>query len=78
METVMTAMINTHAWNAQERLRFGSLLTGVLALPWTWARRLQQRRQLIGLLGQSEHVLKDVGLQRDVITREGLKPFWSA
>lgn len=72
----MAAMINTHAWNAERRS--GSALMAALALPWTWAQRWHERRELMGLLGQPEIALKDVGLQRDAITREGLKPFWNA
>ena len=45
-------------------------------LPWAWTRRVQRRRELMGMLGQPEYLLKDVGLQRSDITREGLKPFW--
>jgi uncharacterized protein YjiS (DUF1127 family) len=75
---VMTIMINTHAWHGARRNRLGSSLRAAIALPWTWVRRLRQRHELMGLLGQSEHQLKDVGLQRDAITREALKPFWSA
>lgn len=74
----MTAMINAHTWQAEKRLPPGASLARALASPWTWARRARQRHELMGLLGQSEHLLKDVGLQRDEITREGLKPFWSA
>jgi len=28
------------------------------------------------LLSQPDYLLKDIGLQRDVITREGMKRFW--
>jgi uncharacterized protein YjiS (DUF1127 family) len=52
--------------------RFGSLF----ALPLVWISRARRRRELMSLLGQSEHILKDLGLRRDQITREGLKPFW--
>ena len=49
-----------------------------MSLPVVWVRRVRQRRELMGLLGQPDHILKDVGLQRHDITREGLKPFWTA
>jgi len=52
--------------------RFGSLF----ALPLVWISRARRRRELMGLLGQPEHIFKDLGLQRDQITREGLKSFW--
>jgi uncharacterized protein YjiS (DUF1127 family) len=38
--------------------------------------RRQQRRELMGLLSLPDYLLKDIGLQRDDITREGLKHFW--
>jgi uncharacterized protein YjiS (DUF1127 family) len=41
-----------------------------------WIKRVRQRRELMGLMSQPDYLLKDVGLQRDEITREGLKPFW--
>jgi uncharacterized protein YjiS (DUF1127 family) len=49
-----------------------------VSLPVVWLRRARQRRELMGLLGQPDHILKDVGLQRHDITSEGLKPFWIA
>jgi uncharacterized protein YjiS (DUF1127 family) len=53
-------------------------LGSLLSLPFAWISRARRRRELMSLLGQSEHILKDIGLQRDQITREGLKPFWKA
>lgn len=74
----MTTTANTCEWNAEPRRRAGASFVAILALPWTWAQRWHERRELMGLLGEPEGVLKDVGLQRDAITREGLKPFWDA
>jgi uncharacterized protein YjiS (DUF1127 family) len=37
---------------------------------------MQQRRALMGLLDLPDYLLKDIGLQRDEISREGLKHFW--
>ena len=53
-----------------------SSLEATVSLPVVWVRRVRQRRELMGLLGRPDHILKDVGLQRHDITREGLKPFW--
>jgi uncharacterized protein YjiS (DUF1127 family) len=53
-------------------------LASPFALPFNWLSRAHRRRELMSLLGQPEHVLKDIGLQRDEIIREGLKPFWRA
>ncbi|HYM98343.1 MAG TPA: DUF1127 domain-containing protein [Aestuariivirgaceae bacterium] len=37
---------------------------------------VKQRRELMGLLDLPDYLLKDIGLQRHDITREGLKRFW--
>ena len=59
-------------------VRWSSTFGALLALPVIWITRARQRRELMGLLGQSQHVLQDLGLQRDRISREALKPFWKA
>jgi uncharacterized protein YjiS (DUF1127 family) len=59
-------------------LRRTSALGSLLRLPAVWIQRTRQRRELLGLLGQSQHVLQDIGLQRDQMSREALKPFWKA
>jgi uncharacterized protein YjiS (DUF1127 family) len=69
MTTVSLSNARVGRW---ERLRF------LFVLPLAWLSRARRRRELMSLLGQPEHVLKDLGLQRDEITREGLKPFWRA
>lgn len=51
--------------------------TSIANLPWKWLRRLRERRELMALLDQPDYILKDIGLQRDEISREGLKRFWS-
>ena len=53
-------------------------LTAVALLPVVWAQRVRRRRELMGLLGQPDQLLKDIGLQRSDIAREGLKRFWNA
>jgi uncharacterized protein YjiS (DUF1127 family) len=47
-----------------------------LASPVKWLQRLQERRELLALLSQPDYILKDIGLQRDEISREALKRFW--
>jgi uncharacterized protein YjiS (DUF1127 family) len=51
-------------------------LATISALPAKWARRLRERSELMALLDQPDYILKDIGLQRHEITREGLKRFW--
>jgi uncharacterized protein YjiS (DUF1127 family) len=72
MEAAMATVTLDHTMVTHKKLLLGSLL----AVPLTWITRARQRRELTSLLGQSEHILHDLGLQRDEITREGLKPFW--
>ena len=74
----MTIMTDFHTWRHPAQTRLGSWLADATALPMTWARRIRERRELNALLSQPEHVLKDIGLERGTITREGLKHFWSA
>jgi uncharacterized protein YjiS (DUF1127 family) len=45
--------------------------------PRKWLRRMRERRELLGLLNQPDYILKDIGLERHEITREGLKRFWT-
>jgi uncharacterized protein YjiS (DUF1127 family) len=72
----MTSMTIYHAPSSQSLAPRLSALGRVLALPLVWIKRVRQRRELMGLMSQPDYLLKDVGLQRDEITREGLKPFW--
>ena len=74
----MTIMTDIHTWRHPGHSRLGSWLVDAMALPVTWARRIQQRRELNVLLSQPEHMLRDIGLERGTVTRESLKHFWSA
>jgi uncharacterized protein YjiS (DUF1127 family) len=65
MESKMTSMNIAHTG-----------LATISALPAKWARRLRERGELMALLDQPDYILKDIGLQRHEITREGLKRFW--
>jgi len=50
-------------------------LTQLVALLRGWTRRTRDRRELAAL---SDEQLRDVGLNRAMITREVEKPFWMA
>lgn len=43
-----------------------------------WADRAKKRRELRGLLTGEARILKDIGVQRDDISREAFKRFWRA
>jgi len=53
-------------------------LAAILRLPLIWMKRIRDRRQLLQLLAQPDYLVRDIGLDRADITREGLKPFWRA
>lgn len=72
----MASMTIYHGGSTQPLARRASAVGRSLALPLVWIKRVRQRRELMGLMSQPDYLLKDVGLQRDEITREGLKPFW--
>lgn len=74
----MTSMTISHAPSSQPLAPRFSGLAKVLALPLVWIKRARQRRELMGLMSQPDYLLKDIGLQRHEITREGLKRFWMA
>ena len=74
----MTNVTITHIESIQPLAWLASLRVATVSLPMVWVKRVRQRRELMGLFGQPDHILKDVGLQRHEITREGLKPFWVA
>lgn len=69
-------MSTTHEYDARQTGQLNAAFAAVTGLPITWMRRIRARRELRRLLGQPDYLLKDIGLQRDVIAREGLKRFW--
>ena len=52
-------------------------LLGQVFSPFSLLRRYRERRELLGLLNQPDYILKDIGLQRDQISREALKRIWT-
>jgi uncharacterized protein YjiS (DUF1127 family) len=69
MENSMTGVDISHSGNFGRIVRLASALVRV-------AIHIRQRRELMSLLNQPDYILKDIGLQRHEITREGLKRFW--
>lgn len=53
-----------------------SLLFRAFLIASRYATRVRHRRKLMSLLDMPDYLLKDIGLQRHEITREGLKWFW--
>jgi uncharacterized protein YjiS (DUF1127 family) len=69
MEMTMASVNTSHSNPAH-------LTQRVVALPFEWVSRIRERRRLMGLLQLPDYLLKDIGLQRHEIAREGLKHFW--
>jgi uncharacterized protein YjiS (DUF1127 family) len=69
MENSMTGVDISYSGNFGRIVQLASALVRV-------AIRIRQRRELMSLLNQPDYILKDIGLQRHEITREGLKRFW--
>jgi uncharacterized protein YjiS (DUF1127 family) len=69
METTMTSVNYAHT-------NLGRLAQRALTLPVQWATRFRERRELMALLDLPDYLLKDIGIKRDDITREGVKHFW--
>jgi uncharacterized protein YjiS (DUF1127 family) len=69
MEMTMTSVNSAHT-------NLTRLAHRAAALPSEWLTRVRERRQLMGLLSLPDYLLKDIGLQRHEIAREGLKHFW--
>ncbi len=74
----MRVMTITHTSRTQKVSSIAALIAIAVTLPFTWAKRVHNRRQLMRLLGQPEYLIQDVGLQRDAIVREAIKRFWVA
>ncbi len=73
----MDYVIRAHARRSGLMTAARAALGTLALLPMVWVQRVRRRRELMGLLGQPDHLLKDIGLQRSDIAREGLKRFWN-
>jgi uncharacterized protein YjiS (DUF1127 family) len=71
MEMEMESVNYTHT-NSSRFLHLASVFSLVKLV-----RRFRERRELLGLLNQPDYILKDIGLQRDEISREALKRIWT-
>jgi uncharacterized protein YjiS (DUF1127 family) len=69
MEMTMTSVNPAHT-------NLTHLAQRAVAIPSEWLGRIRERRRLMGLLELPDYLLKDIGLQRHEIAREGLKHFW--
>jgi uncharacterized protein YjiS (DUF1127 family) len=67
-----TQMTSVNIAHTEDLGRLGRLASAVSRA----VTHIKQRRELMGLLDMPDYLLKDIGLQRHEITREGLKRFW--
>ena len=74
----MTTVSHSHTSAAKYSPVSWKAALPLLQLPIVWMHRLKSRRALLLLEGQTDHMLKDVGLQRSDIQRETIKWFWTA
>ena len=65
-------MTSVNIAHTEDLSRLGRLASTVSRV----VTHIKQRRELMGLLDMPDYLLKDIGLQRHEITREGLKRFW--
>jgi len=61
---------------AGSRVSASHIVIGALDLPFIWAARISQRRELRELLAQEDRIFADIGLKREDVAREAAKPFW--
>jgi uncharacterized protein YjiS (DUF1127 family) len=69
-------MTMSHVYGMHASTDLGTKAAAVLKAPFLWMERRRQRRELQGVLGLPDYLIKDIGLQRHQITQETVKPFW--
>ena len=70
----MTSMINRHPNGKSLVSEMSAFLGQPIAIAARIVRRIQERRELNRLLSFPDYLLKDMGLQRNDMQREALKP----
>ena len=74
--SVETLKLNQYCGNDtghSQTPRLGHMLNLTICTLQTWVKRYKNRRQLAQL---EDHILEDVGLSREQLKREIMKPFW--
>jgi len=74
----MTSMINRHPNGNSVASQMPAFLGQPIALAGRIVRRIQERRELNRLLSFPDYLLKDIGLQRNDMQRQALRPLWRA
>ncbi len=71
--TAMTPALRTYPTFDRPLPPLARALHGLTLVVLAWEERRQTRRSLRDL---DDHMLRDIGIPRDLALREGEKPFW--
>ena len=74
----MTSMINHHPNSNSPLTEMSAFLGRPIAIAAHMALRFKERRELNRLLSYPDYLLKDIGLQRNDMQRQALRPLWRA
>jgi uncharacterized protein YjiS (DUF1127 family) len=74
----MTSMINRHPHSNSVLTEMSAFLGRPTAIAAHMAQRFKERRELNRLLSYPDYLLKDIGLQRNDMQRQALRPLWRA
>jgi uncharacterized protein YjiS (DUF1127 family) len=71
-------MINRHPHSNSVLTEMAAFLGRPTAIAAHMALRFKERRELNRLLSYPDYLLKDIGLQRNEMQRQALRPLWRA
>ncbi len=72
----MTSMIQHHPNGKSLLTETSAILTHPIAIAVHMVQRFQERRELNRMLSYPDYLLKDIGVQRNDLQREALRPLW--
>ena len=72
----MTSMTYRHPTGKSLLTETSAFLRHPITIAAHIVQRFQERRELNRLLSYPDYLLKDIGLQRNDMQRESLKPLW--
>ena len=72
----MTSMIHSHPNDNSQLTETSAFLRHPIAIAAHIIQRFKERRELNRLLSYPNYLLKDIGVQRNDLQRQALKPLW--
>ena len=72
----MTSMIHSHPNGKSHLTGTSAYLRHPIAIAAHIVQRFHERRELNRLLRYPDYLLKDIGVQRNDMQRQALKPLW--